>query len=217
MAIILDIETVAIAGAAALVEPVSAPANYKDAAKIAAYIEEAQQAQIAKAALYPWTAKIAALGYILDSGAEVVALCKDEQDESDALRTFWAHVYRDDERFVRPIVGFNHRSFDLPVLLARSILLGIKAPALNLDRYRTPHTDVMDKLTWFGAIPARSLKWYAKRFGLTVEDEISGKDIGALVASGEWEAVASHCLSDVRLTKALAERVGVIRGGLVAA
>lgn len=217
MAIVLDIETTAIDGAGSLVEPVTAPANYKDPDKIAAYIADAKQAQIEKAALYPWTARVVALGYILGDGTETVALCRDEAQEAAALMAFWRVVFNHDDRFVQPIVGFNHKSFDLPVLLARSILLGVEAPALNLDRYRSPHTDLMEKLTWYGAIPARSLKWYAKRFGLSFEDEVSGKDIGGLVKAGEWEAVAAHCLSDIRLTKALAERVGVIRGGRVAA
>jgi hypothetical protein len=217
MAIILDIETIAIDGAGALSEPVSAPANYKDPVKIAAYIEEAQKAQTDKAALYPWTARVAALGWIDNDGRETVMLGQDEHYEALAIRAFWASVYHDDNRFVQPIIGYNHRAFDLPVLLARSILLGIEAPALNLDRYRTPHIDLMDRLTWHGVVQARSLKWFAKRFGLPVDDEVGGKDIAGLVASGDWALVESHCLSDIRLTKALAERLGVVRGGRVAA
>lgn len=217
MAIVLDLETVAIDGAAALAEPVSAPANYKDPEKIAAYIAEAQRAQLDKAALYPWTARIVALGYVDTDGDETIVCCQDEAQEAAALAAFWPATWNSDERFTRPIIGFNHRAFDLPVLLARSLLLGVKAPLLNLDRYRTPHTDLMEKLTWFGAIPARSLTWYAKRFGLGVADTVKGSDIARLVADGQWDAVTAHCRSDVRLTRALAERLGVIRGMRVAA
>jgi len=218
MAIIFDLETVAIPGAGSLMEPVSAPANYKDPDKIAAYIADAQKAQTDRAALYPWTAQIIALGYISDSGKEHVLLCRDTDEEAANIARFWKDAYfQDDDRFIRPLIGFNSRQYDLPVLLARSILLGVSAPAINLDRYRTPHTDLMERLTWYGVVPARSLKWYAKRFGLPVVDTVGGKDIAALYAAGEWDAITAHCLSDIRLTQQLAERLGVIRGGKAAA
>lgn len=217
MAIILDTETVAIEGAGALIESVSAPATYKDPEKIAAYIANAERAQAERAAVYPWTARIVALGTIDERGVERVDVCRDEAEEAEALNRFWRLVIRDDERFVHCLVGFNHRAFDLPLLMARSTLLGVKHPSLNLDRYRTPHIDLMDRLTWYGAVPARSLNWFARRFGLPIDDTVSGKDVALLVANGKWDTVAAHCLSDIRLTKALAERVGLLRGGKAAA
>lgn len=217
MAIILDLETVAIDGASDLVEPVSAPANYKDPEKIAAYIADAQKAQREKAALYPWTARIVALGYIDTDGDETVVYCQDETEEAAALTAFWPKTWDSDERFIRPIIGFNHRSFDLPVLLARSVLLGVKAPILNLDRYKTPHADLMEKLTWYGAIPSRSLTWFARRLGIPVTDTVKGNQIAGLVAEGQWDAVVEHCRSDVRLTLAVAQRLGVVRERRVAA
>lgn len=214
MSVILDLETVAIDSAVAYVEPVSAPANYKKPEAIAAYIAEAEKAQIEKAALYPWTARIVALGSIAHDGTERVDVCQDHDSEAAALTAFWALVDIDptDHRYgVRPIIGFNSRQFDLPVLLARSLILGVAHPAISLDRYRSPHIDLMERLTWQGAIPARSLKWFARRFGLPVDDAIGGADIAALVAAEDWPSVASHCLSDIRLTRELAIRLGVMR------
>lgn len=211
MAIIVDIETVAIDGAAALIEPVSAPSTYKDPEKIAAYIAEKTAEAAAKAALYPWTARVVALGVSADAVGDVVYLAGDETDEAEALRRFWRLCHHVDDRYVEAIIGFNHLAFDLPVLLARSLLLGVPTPAISLDKYRSPHIDVMARLTWHGAIPARSLKWFARRFGLPVEDSVGGADVARLVAAGDWEAVHAHCLSDVRLTRALAERLKVVR------
>ena len=208
MPIIVDIETVAIDAAADLAEPVSAPANWKDEAKIAAYVQEKQADQISKAALYPWTARIVALGIIEQNGDETVVLCRDEAEEREALRHLWASSLEHQQGLVTPIVTFNGLSFDLPVLLSRSRLLGVKTPVINLDKYRTPHVDLMQVLTFRGAIPARSLKWFAERFQIPVDDAISGKEIGALVAAGDWDGVRTHCLSDIRLTRALAQRLG---------
>lgn len=211
MAIFLDIETVAIDQAADFVEPAHAPSNFRDPQKIADYIKEAEQAQIVKAALYPWTARPVAIGIDVGDGPSVT-ICRTEADEPAALEAVWKAARSPREDFLLPIVGFNHRAFDLPVLLARSLLLGVPAPTVNLDRYRTPHLDLLDRLTWFGAIPSRSLHWYAKRFGATITDDVTGADVAALVAAGKWEQVADHCASDLRLTRFLAERTGLVRG-----
>jgi predicted PolB exonuclease-like 3'-5' exonuclease len=209
MAIILDIETLAVDGVD--IEPVSAPANYKDPEKIAAYIADAERAQRDKAALYPWTARIIALGWCYDTDDAVqVRTTNNEAEEADILTEFWARVV-DQHGSVTPLVTYNGLGFDLPVLQARSTILGLKAPTLNLDRYRSPHPDLMQLLTFRGAIAARSLTWFAKRFGLDTSDAFSGKEIAGLVEDGNWDAIRSHCESDVRLTRQLAERLGVIR------
>ena len=217
MAVIIDIETLPIADVESYVEPAEPAKNLRDPEKIAADIERKQAEQVSRAALYPWTARILALGAIPTDGGPTVHLCQTEDDERAALRWCWDVVVReDDKRFVRPIVGYNSRSFDLPVLMARSLLLGVDFPTLNLDRYRSPHVDLMDRLTWYGVVPARSLKWFARRFGIQVDDAVSGADVAALAAAGDCQAIIDHCLSDLRLTQALAERMGVIRGGRVA-
>ena len=208
MAIILDIETVAIDGAADLAEPVQAPANYKDAAKIAAYVAEKQAEQVSRAALYPWTARVVAVGVIDADQVEHVLTAADDDEERAVLQQVWQLALDHREGLTASIIGYNHLAFDLPVLLARSIVLGVKAPAMSLDKYRSPHVDLMARLTWNGAIAARSLKWFARRFGIPVDDTISGSDIAALYAAGDWAGIRSHVLSDIRLTRALAERLG---------
>jgi len=208
VAIILDIETVAIDGAADLAEPVTPPANYKDPVKIAAYVAEKQAEQTSRAALYPWTARVVAVGIIDGDQAEHVLTAADEAEETALLRQVWQLALDHKEGLLASIIGYNHLAFDLPVLLARSALLGVKAPPVSLDRYRTPCVDLMAKLTWNGAIQARSLKWFARRFGLPVDDTISGSDIAALYTAGDWAGIKSHVLSDIRLTLALAERLG---------
>lgn len=208
MAIILDIETVAVDDAADLAEPVTAPANYKDATKIAAYVAERQAEQVSRAALYPWTARVVAVGVIDGDQVEHVLTAADAAAEAELLRQVWALALDHREGLTASIIGFNHLSYDLPVLLARSLVLNVKPPAMSLDKYRSPHVDLMQRLTWNGAIQARSLKWFARRFGLPVDDTISGSDIAALYAAGDWAGIKSHVLSDIRLTRALAERLG---------
>lgn len=210
--IVVDLEAVAIEGAAALVEPVSAPSNWKDPEKIEAHVAKKTAAQIDEAALYPWTARVIALGWC-EQGDEVaqVRVCNSDGTERDMLAEFWSRVWDQRTNSVTPLVTFNGRSYDLPLLMVRSRLLGIPYPALNVDRYRSPHPDLIRILTFDGVLDYRSLTWFAKRFGLNTDDAFSGKEIAQLHADGNWDAITKHCESDVLLTRQLAERVGLMR------
>jgi hypothetical protein len=206
MKIVVDIETVAIDDADQFLEPVDAPAHYKDPEKIAAYVAEARTKARERCALDPDLCRIVALGDSDDrSGTPSVTLCRTAEEERDALQRFWRVVTINDT-----FVTFNGLRFDLPVLMRRSQYLRVAHPPLNLDKYRTPHLDLLDRLTFRGAIPGHSLKFYCARFGIALDDTHTGKDIGALVAAGDWAAVAAHCRADVDGTRALAQRLGVL-------
>lgn len=214
--VVVDIETVGIDGLD--VEPVSAPANYKDPEKIAQYIAEKQAEQVARAALYPWSCRIIALGWCEEQNeVPTVELAGSQLAEGAMLARFWDVMWNRRTNSVERFVTFNGRTFDLPVIMARSRLLGVPAPDLNLDRYRSPNVDLMDELTFKGAIQARSLGWFARRFGLNTDDNFSGKEIAGLLEDGNWDAIKAHCESDVNLTRQLGERIGVLKRRPVAA
>lgn len=208
MRYVIDIETTGLPEAKDFAEPVSAPANYKDPAKIEAYIAEEQVKQVAKAGLDLDLCRIVAVGLQKEGREHVeVYTAADEAEEATLLTNLWADLLK----IQHPVlVGFNHVAFDLPVLMRRSLYLDVPYPRLSLDKFRTPHIDIMQHLTWNGLVRARSLKFYAKRFSIPFDDAVSGADIPALVAAGDWEKVISHVTSDVRLTAALARRVGVL-------
>jgi predicted PolB exonuclease-like 3'-5' exonuclease len=205
----IDIETVGLPEAAQYAEPVAAPANYRDPEKIAAYIAEKQAEQVNKAGLDLDLCRVVAIGLMAEGASVVqVLMAKDHDEEAQMLRELWASLTKDRHPV---LVGFNILGFDLPVLIRRSQYLGVPYPRMNLDRYRTPHHDLMLELTWRGLVRARSLKFYAKRFGIDVQDEVNGADMPVLVEAGDWDKVTSHVTSDVRLTAALAERIGVVK------
>lgn len=203
-ALVLDIETLASPDAADFMEPVSAPSNYKDEAKIEAYIAERRTELLSKCALDPDLCTVAAVGYAYDDCDEVYTA--NAFSEAEMLSAIWDQV-----RHSTAIVGFNILAFDLPVLIRRSQYLGVPMPSLNLDRYRTPHVDLMERLSFNGKLRFRGLDFYCKRFGVTVPDAHSGKDIDALVTAGEWGVVADHCRADVKKTYALAVRLGYMQ------
>lgn len=202
--IILDVETFALDGADAYLEPVSAPSNYKDPAKIEQYCVEKRAELLSRCALDPDLCRIVAFGW--DRGEDCgVEIAQHENQERGLLEQLWRAIAMADA-----VVGFNVLSFDLPVLIRRSQYLGLNVPAVNLDKYRTPHIDLLDRLSFNGKIKAHSLDFYCKRFGIEIDDPHSGTDIDGLVRAGEWDAVAAHCRADVLRTKALATRLGYV-------
>ena len=203
-ALIFDLETLAMPDAEAYLEPVAAPANYKDAEKIKAYQLEKRAELLGRCALDPDLCTIVAFGCMRDISD--VPTCYFDVNEVDLIRLAWTHL-----ESASTLIGYNILSFDLPVLIRRSQYLGVPVPAINLDRYRTPHIDLMERLSFNGKLKYRGLDFYCKRFGIAFEDPYSGKDIAQLVADGQWDAVAAHCLADVRKTHALAQRLGYVQ------
>lgn len=211
--LVFDCEAVAIDGAAEYLESAQAPANYKDEAKIAAYCEQAQREQLAKAALDIDLARIVALGVISDDAAEpVVYVATNEQDERSILAGFWSRLATP-LGVPRPtLIGFNCIGYDLPLLLRRSLYLGVPAPRLSINKYRHDGiVDLMLSLSFDGAQKFRGLAFYRKRFELDVPaDEMTGKDIAGLYAARNWVGIEAHCWADVLTTAALARRIGVL-------
>ncbi len=222
--IIIDLETAPLDNARDYIDPpslddITAPANYKDPVKIAEFIEDAKVKKLAafdkdctsKAALDFNCARIVAIGFWTESHKPTALLCKTADDERAALDEVWEYCQH------RTVVGFRVREFDVPLMIQRSRYLRLAHPMPDLGRYARNSSicDLYDLLT-FNDIRAetvmrRSLKSFARRFGLPVSDAVDGKEIPALVADGQWEQIESHVLSDIRLTLALAQRLGVVR------
>jgi Predicted 3'-5' exonuclease related to the exonuclease domain of PolB len=201
---ILDLETVPSPRAADLIPEPKAPANYKDEAKIAAYKAEAVEAILGKAALEPDLCEIVCLGVWSESrGLEVLT----RETHSEAFLLGFAESYLRD----KIIIGYNLLNFDLPVLYRRAQILGVPMREPNLDRYRTPHIDLLERLSFRGRLTMRGQAFYRKVFDLpTYPDPIEGKEVYKAVAEGRWADVAAHCGADVLTSADLAARLGYL-------
>ena len=203
--IVFDIETAPLAEAAAYIEPVDAPANYKDPAKIEAYKIEKQAEQLDRCGLDVDLCRIVAIGWWSEELPDPKAwMVSEPESEADRLSDFWQIVGG------RSLVGFNCIGFDLPVLLRRSLYLGVQSPDIQIDRFKHPRvTDLAQLLSYNGTLRLRSLSFYAKRFGLGVADEMTGADIARAVIEGRWDDIEAHVKADVHKTALLAKKLGL--------
>ena len=204
--VVFDIETAALPEAVEYLEPVNAPANFKDPEKIAAYVAEKYAAQLDGCALDPDLCRVVAIGWQREGQSEPTVGTVQREPEASLLARFW----RASEGH---LVGFNVIAFDLPVLLRRSLYLGVTPPTLHVDRFRHPRvTDLLQVLSHNGALRFRSLNFYARRFGLDVPDQLSGQDMAQAVKDGRWHDVETHARADVRKTPLLAAKLGWFSG-----
>ncbi len=224
--LVVDLESAGLPECADILDAPQAPANYKDEAKISAYVAAEKARQLDKLALDPDCCRIVTMVWEFQNIPDfttavqwVQAIIPDEATERDVLGQFWC-----DWAGLRPLpgtigaqlahaplrIGFHISRFDLPVLLRRSLYLGVPTPKIELSRYRHPGIEDLAQILsndWQG--PMHSLAFYAKRFGLG-EALGKGSEVGALIAAGDYESVLAHNVRDVELTTALAKRMGVI-------
>jgi DNA polymerase elongation subunit (family B) len=212
--IVVDIETLAL------------PLDTFDSAQVEyllkfATSEAEREDALLKLNLYPATARVLAIGMLNpDSGGGRVFIAAPNMSpwasedgsiqfipapEPVLLQRFWQDLVP-----YRQIITFNGRGFDCPFLLFRSAVLGIR-PTRNLmgNRYDTTgHVDLLDQLTFYGAMRKFNLDFYCKVFGIDSPKEhgITGLDLAGLVEKGKYREVAEYCLGDVRATTELFRR-----------
>jgi DNA polymerase elongation subunit (family B) len=147
----------------------------------------------------PWTSDDGVVDYIPGT-------------EQEILERFWGAI----EKFSL-FITFNGRSFDCPFIMMRSMIHGVKATRNLLpQRYSaSPHCDLLDQLTFYGATRKYNLDFFCKSLGIhsPKEDGITGLDLKDLHASGKHKEIAEYCLGDVMATAELYRRWSETIGG----
>jgi hypothetical protein len=185
-----------------LPEPV-APANYKDADKIAQYVTEKKTEQFQQAPLDADLGKVIAIAMQrgLEYSAEVCLVGDPETpDEAALLRFFWINFVQLNGR----VCGYNILGFDLPYLLRRSFALNIEVPLMpRLAKYQTePVVDLLGILYYRGN--ARGLKWVCKRYG--IQNPLPDLD-GSQVANMDRDTLRKYAGNNLALVIELYKRM----------
>lgn len=182
----------------------TAPSNYKDLSKIETYIADAARAWMDRAALSALTGRVLAIGVMRGPDIRIIGV----ESESEMLAMFWNH-WRD-ERLGSAYVGFCTKTFDLPFMFQRSVILQVPVPMNLFDgRYwNSRFIDLQERWLCFGRnSEGASLDSVCRACGL---GQKTGKGVDF---AGLWEsnrdAAISYLKQDLRLAAALAERLGV--------
>lgn len=184
--------------------------NIKNPELIQAKLDEAEKRHFTdfkdKAALDALTGRVVAIGLLEPEGEPVIV---GEADERRMLLDFWAQI-TDATGFSVRLIGFNCHLFDLPFLIRRSWVWGVPIP-LGLRNGRYFDASVVDlRNEWqLGDRQAHgSLDRIARCLGLGAKNG-NGKDFAALWAADRSKA-EEYLKNDLRLTQAIAQRMGVI-------
>lgn len=132
-----------------------------------------------------------------------------ERTEKEILEDFWEGV-----RGYDVFVTFNGRSFDIPFLLHRSVVHGLRpshtfAQSRYLTKQSLPyHVDLMDELTMYGAMSKRpSLHLLLRAYGIeSKKGEADGSQVAELARAGRFRDLTRHNIDDVIATTALYEK-----------
>lgn len=160
-----------------------------------------QSAMIKTASTAPELCKIASIAFAVDEADVAVIYDKEmENAEIEGLEQFWDLIIQG-----RP-VGFNCLAFDLPVIMVRSMLLGVRpSRQLDLGRYSKDVTDLFIRRfpAGTGNGPA-GLKDLCAALGIeNTMEEVDGSNVWSLYNAGEYDRIAAYNRSDVELTRSL--------------
>ncbi len=131
--------------------------------------------------------------------------------EKAMLERFWEIAKQYDV-----FITFNGRGFDVPFLMVRSAIHGIR-PTKNLmaGRYlyqqhaEAIHIDLLDQLSFMGAVRRKgSLHLWTRAFGIKSpkSEGVTGDDVGALFKKKKYLDIARYNLGDLIATKTLYEK-----------
>jgi DNA polymerase elongation subunit (family B) len=210
VSLVLDIETGGRPDAETFCPEFAAPSNYKDAAKIAAVQAEKKAEWLDRAALSAISGYVIAVGLARDD-KEITTL---EGDEKGILSlTFDAIKVALENGGI--VTGWNLLGFDLPFLAQRARVHGVTISPLVMSFYRgrpSWNQNIIDaQLVWLAGqreFTGHNLNTVCRLLGLG-EKTGKGKDFAALWES-DRDAAREYLKQDVKLTRSLAQRLGII-------
>ncbi|MFC1598421.1 ribonuclease H-like domain-containing protein [Patescibacteria group bacterium] len=196
-----------------------------------AYSEEAYEAALANVkdglGFSPYTGEIVAIGVLdveTDKGAvyfqapnekieefEEAGILFRSLTEKEMLGVFWQRAAEHNE-----FISFNGRGFDVPFMMIRSAVHSIKPSKdlmsnryLNSQKYNSLHIDLMDQLSFYGAVQRRpKLHLVCRALGVKSpkEDGVDGDEVKTLFQDKEYLKIAKYNVGDLRATKGVYEQ-----------
>lgn len=195
-----DIETAADQEVISILPEVIPNGTLKDPAKIAADIEKKTAERNADLGLDPTTCKIVCISARDEKNQVTYTWTKDEKT---MLENFWSMAFN-----FTSFCTFNGKSFDVPVLMFRSMILGVTPCKIDTNPYSiNNHYDLRAIFTGRNKFQKGSLDFLCKRLGCPIEPFGSGKDVQGWYDSGDKASIVKHCEMDIKMLEWLYMRM----------
>lgn len=196
--------------------------NLKDHSKIAAKLEQ-EKASFAeslskKMSLDPALAQLCTFCGIrynahtdkIVSEVSYQVTAEDDHDDYSAVYEGWSMIVSAYHERI-PIVTFNGKSFDLPVMMFRAIQqdvpVDIKAYDALTYRYQNQHHyDLLQLLAGWERTRWHKLDFYLKLFGLKDKNDMDGSMVYTFYQAKEYDKIKEYCRNDVLSTCELFSR-----------
>lgn len=133
------------------------------------------------------------------------------QSEKEILESFWRVAKKADV-----FVSFNGRGFDVPFLMIRSAVHGIRPSKnllsnryLSMQKFDAKHVDLMDQLTFYGATWKKpNLHMCCRALGIKSpkKDGVDGNAVAELFKKQKYENIARYNAGDLFSTARLFEK-----------
>lgn len=204
----LDIETIPTGDDSArayLAGKVTAPANYKDPDKIAAYIAENAQGAWEKSSFDGWFGRVACIGWVYGDDPSIGILTP-KDDEAGTMQTFLSDIEAQIAFRAAPIFVGHNVSFDINFLTRRMVILGIQIPAWWPYREKPWSDRIHDTMLMAGGKDMVSLDHLCHAMGIPGKDGMTGADVWPAWQRGEFDKIAEYCRDDVERTRQVHKR-----------
>ena len=148
-------------------------------------------------------------------------------NEKQMIENFLAFIDRHNPK----LISFNGRSFDMPMLMIRSLKYNLSCPAYfetentefnksKWDNYRYRysnrfHVDLMDHISEFGAARGLKLDLLCSMANLPGKYDVSGDQVSQLYFQNEIKKIKEYCESDVLNTYWLYLKYELLKGNLI--
>lgn len=132
-----------------------------------------------------------------------------QMTEEEILNKFWEHAQQCEE-----FVTINGRCFDLPFILIRSAIYKIHASKnfmkgryIYQQQFDAKHVDLLDQLTFYGAMKKGTLHMYTRAFGIEnpKSEDVNGYEVAKMFENKQYLEIAKYNARDIQATKKLYE------------
>jgi predicted PolB exonuclease-like 3'-5' exonuclease len=204
----IDIETIPGPESGKDSVKVKVPANYKDEAKIAAFIEAGKEEAYRKQSFDGGYGQVCAISYAIDDGpVSGITLRDDRSIEYIIIGDIFGVIEAELDGHSNPYVcGHFVSGFDLRFLMHRCIILGIQVPhwlatTANAAAWSDKLRDTMQ--IWAGNRGTIGLDELCKILGIEGKGDMDGSMVYDMWLAGEHEKISEYCNQDVERVRAI--------------